>query len=145
MKEDPRRGISNLVVWCMRCGTKEHSTVQCTETGPAINMLEAEDDVQCCLWCGIKGHDWEECFKRLPVAQREMNDKLSETTSQLDTTKDRLAALERRTNRTDEALGNIQDIEADISTIKGHVERLLNWKSDTEKRLSKNDEVVSLR
>ena len=33
--------------------------------------------------------------------------------------------------------------EADISTIKGQVERLLNWKSDTEKRLSKNDEEMS--
>ena len=143
MKEDPSRGIHNLAVWCMRCGTKDHSTVQCTETGRAINMPDADDGVQCCLWCGIKGHDWEECFKRLPVAQREMNEKLSETTSQLDSTKDRLDALERRANRTDKALSNIHDIEADISTIKGQVERLLNWKSDTEKRLAKNDEEMS--
>ena len=111
MKDDPRRGISNLLVWCMRCGLKDHTTVQCTGTGAAINMPEADDEVRCCLWCGIKGYDGEECFKRLPVAQREMDDKLSEATSQLDSTKDRLDALERRANRTDEALSNMQDID----------------------------------
>ena len=95
------------------------------------------------VWYGVKGHALDECSKRLLVAQREMNDTLVATSSRLDTTNDRLGALEERADRTDAALINIQDIEADITTIKGQVERLLNWKPNTEKRLSKNDDELS--
>ena len=100
--------------------------MSCSESGPTINMHGPEDDVRCCLWYGVKGHALDECSKRLLVAQREMNDTLVATSSRLDTTNDRLGALEERADCIDAALINIQDIEADITTIKGQVERLLN-------------------
>ena len=106
-------------------------------------MPSLEDDVRCCLWCGGKGRARDECFKRLPVAQRETDVKLVATTSDSGITNNCLAALEEHADRIDEALTKIQDVEADISTIKGHVEMLLNWKSDTSRRPSKNDEDMS--
>ena len=132
-----------LTVWCMRCATTNHSTVTCKSTDPAINVPESEDEVRGCKWCGVRGHDWEECFKRLPVAQRELGEKLSATTSGLDSALDRMEALELRQAKTEEALASIKDIEADISTIKGQVERLLSWKSDAEKRMRDNEEKLT--
>ena len=132
--------MGKLNVWCMRCATTDHSTVTCKSVEPAINMPDSEDDVRGCKWCGVRGHDWEECFKRLPIAQREMGEKLSTTTSGLASALDRMEDLEKRQSRTEEAVSSIRDIEADITTIKGQVERLLNWKSDVEKRMSQNEE-----
>ena len=74
--------------------------------------------------------------KGCQFVQRGMNEELTATTSQLDTTED-CWQLEETRGPTDEALRNIEDIAADVSTIKGQVERLLKWKLETEKRLSK--------
>ena len=98
----------------------------------------SDDDVRGCKWCGVRGHDWEECFKRLPVAQREMSKKLSATTSGLDSALGRMEDLEKRQSKTEEAVSSIRDIETDVTIIEGQVERLLNWKSDVEKRMSQN-------
>ena len=143
IEEDPARGVGKLTVWCMRCATTDHSTVTCKSTDPAINMPESEDEVRGCKWCGVRRHDWEECFKRLPVAQRKLGEKLSATTSGLDSALDRMEALELRQAKTDEAVASIKDIDADISTIKGQVERLLSWKSDAEKRMRDNEEKLT--
>ena len=140
VKEDPARGVGKPNVWCMRRATTDHSTVTCKSVELAINMPESDDDVRGCKWCGVRGHDWEECFKRLPVAQREMSEKLSATTSGLDSALDRMEDLEKRQSKTEEAVSSIRDIETDITIIKGQVERLLNWKSHVEKRMSQNEE-----
>ena len=44
---------------------------------------------------------------------------------------------------TDKAVAAIHNIEADISTIQGRVEQLLNQKCATEKRLSEHDDYIS--
>ena len=96
--------MGKLNVWCMRCATTDHSTVMCKPAVPAINMPDSEDDVRWWKWCVVRGHDWEECFKRLPIAHREMGKNLSATTSGLDSALDRMDALEKRQSRTEEAV-----------------------------------------
>ena len=41
-------------------------------------MPNAEDDIHVCLWCGIDGHDFIDCFRRVPSQTREQATKITE-------------------------------------------------------------------
>ena len=63
----------------MRCGTSDHSTSRCSaESGAPIHIPTPEDDIWVCLWCGIAGHDFTECFRRVPSHTKEHATKITE-------------------------------------------------------------------
>ena len=49
----------------------------------------------------------------------------------------------KRQTHTEEAVASIRDIEADITTIKGQVEKLMRWKSNAKKRMSQSEEKMT--
>ena len=55
-------------VCCLRHGTEEHSTAKCTLKSPPINFpseATKADFANLCLWCGIKGHNVDDCIQLL--------------------------------------------------------------------------------
>ena len=47
-------------------------------TGAPIHAPKEEDNIHVCWWCGIAGHDFSECFRRVPSQTKEHATKISE-------------------------------------------------------------------
>mmetsp|Transcript_2513 Transcript_2513/g.4647 ORF Transcript_2513/g.4647 Transcript_2513/m.4647 type:complete len:438 (+) Transcript_2513:2379-3692(+) len=107
-------------VWCMRCGTTKHSTSRCTaESGAPIHMPTENDDIHVCLWCGIAGHDFSECFRRVPSQTKEHATKITELEKHINA---EIAPLKK-------AVENISGIKDQLGTLTDRVAALETWRT----------------
>ena len=52
----------------------QHYIERCVSSSPAVQLPPLEDrPTNSCLWCAVRGHTWEKCWKRLPQAVTDLD------------------------------------------------------------------------
>ena len=74
---------TTATIWCIRCGVKDHCTAKCDQGGAPVHLpLEGQDGLPVCLWCGIRGHRYVECLRRVPTEVMELSSERSKSSAQ---------------------------------------------------------------
>ena len=108
-------------VWCLRHGNEEHSTARCSLKSPPINFPDEAAKAgltNTCLWCGIKGHDLDDCIRRCPARITETDTKVTGLESEL--------ILMRK------AVDGMESMQLDIKTIKSDIVELKGWRQQVD-------------
>ena len=107
----------------MRCGLRgEHCTERCVSSSPAVQLPPLDDrPANSCLWCAVRGHTWEKCWKRLPQAVTDLDSEVK--------------GLKSPSGAIGKAIADVENISKNMDKIAGEVRDLQTWKAKTDDRL----------
>ena len=83
-----------------------------------MHMPSAEDNIWVCTRCGIAGHDFTECFRRVPSQTKEHSEKLTELDRKIES---EIAPLKK-------ALDGVGDLKIQVGSLSDRVAALESWK-----------------
>ena len=108
-------------------------------SGAPIHMPFAEDDIWVCRWCGIGGHDFTECFRRILSQTKEHSEELLEIYKKIES---EIAPLKK-------AFDVVSDLKIQVGSFSDRVAALETWKQQdiphldvTQKRTSEFQEML---
>ena len=141
MGANPRSSAPVTAVRCLRCGTDDHCTAKCAVDGAPIHEPEGgQAQYGVCLWCGIRGHNYCDCLRRVPETLAQEQQKSSALRDEFDTHKasaaghaQDIATLKSQVASLQSAVAPLPEMKRDLESLTSRVQGLMQWRSAQEK------------
>ena len=120
---------ANVSLWCMRCGVEDHCTARCDQSGAPVHLPPGgQDAFGVCLWCGIRGHRYGECLRRVPTEVQELSSKHSETSAITNTNQKEIQELRLETVSVRKGLEEVSSLKTQMAAVEHKVNQIAEWK-----------------
>ena len=141
MGANPRSSALVTAVWCLRCGTDDHCRAKCVVDGAPIHEpAGGQAQYGVCLWCGIRGHNYRDCLRRVPETLAQEQQKSSALRDEFDTHKasaaghaQDIATLKSQVASLQSAVAPLPEMKRDLESLTSRVQGLMQWRSAQEK------------
>ena len=94
----------------------EHHTADCVSADPHVRFPPDQHDDKwkdMCLWCGVKGHDLKECWKRAPA------------TAAANTTA--IAGVQEEMKGIKQSVANVDKLQTTVDSLGVQTSTLIQW------------------
>ena len=129
----------NNCLWCLRCATAGHSTSRCDTNGAPINFPQENADRYGCLWCGISGHNMQDCMRRLPSACADHEERILAVTNDQVGLQGRVTQLEADVKALQKSESTLRDIQGKVVTLQRQVHDILTFQRETTPKLRQTE------
>ena len=120
---------ANVSLWCMRCGVEDHCTARCDQSGAPVHLPPGgQDAFGVCLWCGIRGHRYGECLRRVPTEVQELSSKHSETSAITNTNQKEIQELRLEMVSVRKGLEEVSSLKTQMAAVELKVNQIAEWK-----------------
>jgi len=141
-KAAPAPPADNL--WCLRCGTSDHATVKCQTRDPPIHFPDPDDlTKRGCLYCGLFGHDMNECLRRVPSVQNEQSQRLLAIASDQDDQSTAIKQLQSDVKALQASHKVIDECKTDLAELHTKVDRLMTFQQAAEPQIATSSKICA--
>ena len=113
----------------MRCGVSDHSTAKCEQSGAPICLPDGgQDAFPTCLWCGVRGHRYSDCLRRIPSEVQKLTTDHSKTSQQTESHKQDIAELRLEMTSLRKGLESVNELRSQMADLNRKVDTISSWK-----------------
>ena len=95
----------------MHCGVSDRNTTKCDQSGAPIHHLDGtKDSFPTCLWCGIRGHWYNDCLRRISSKVQTLSTHHTKTSQQTKCNKQEIVELRLAMTSLKKGLDSVDDL-----------------------------------